>query len=359
MKQTQTRVCVPSFEESCPFNRKQNKNMLRLNRNLSVCLASDGNQSTTEMVCHSPIEENIAIGLTAVCIVINVLHMYILTQIKSQRRSPFFIILWLRTVLNCMISLFHCVSLLCCIRKLFVLTYPILIVFISVISGSLIQTTGFITMFAICERWLMLAKPFEYSEGLFIKKFNWWICLCSIFFVVLNVLTYFVPFFIDNLLCYDSAIGMLYSDSPEVFYIISTPYLLLFICIILAAAFFFAEFNKMRTRLTTGTVATVDMQTTQACNYVFISTILYISVTLFGLLVELFLVLQQPLTVTYGDKFKLWSFLAGLSISATMNVFALCGTLKLYRQKVKIVFHKLIRCRRTFNSTAVHPFLQR
>ena len=288
MKQTPSRVCVPSFEESCLFNCKQNKNMLRLNRNLSVCLASDGNQSTTEMVCHSPIEGNIAIGLTAVCIFINVLHMYILSQIKSQRRSPFFVILWLRTVLNCMISLFFCASMLCGIRKLFVLTYPILIVFISVISGSLIQTTGFITMFAICERWLMLAKPFEYSEGLFIKKFNWWIGLCSMFCVVLNILTYYVPFFIDNLLCYDSGIGMLYSDLPEVSYMISTPYLLLFFSIILAATFFFAEFCKMKTRLTSGTVATVDVQTKQACNYVFISTILYISVTTFGLLVEFF-----------------------------------------------------------------------
>ena len=167
-------------------------------------------------------------------------------------------------------------------------------------------------MFAICERWLMLAKPFEYSEGLFIKKFNWWIGLCSIFCVVLNILTYYVPFFIDNLLCYDSAIGMLYSDSLEVSYIISTPYLLLFICIMLAAAFFFAEFNKMKTRLITGTVATDDMQTKQACNYVFISTILYISVTTFALLGKLFLMLQEPQTVTYGEKLKFWKSLACL-----------------------------------------------
>ena len=266
MKQTQTRVCVPSFEESCPFNRKQNKNMLRLNRNLSVCLASDGNQSITEMVCHSPIEENIAIGLTALCIVINVLHMYILTQIKSQRRSPFFVILWLRTVLNCMISLFYCVSLMCGIRKLFVLTFPLLIVFISVISGSLIQTTGFITMFAICERWLMLAKPFEYSEHLFIRRFDGWICVCAILFSVLNVLTYVILYFVDNLICYDSGIGMLYSESLTISYVISTPYISLFICLVLAASFFFTELRKLKT--TMPTLSVVDTQTEQACNYV-------------------------------------------------------------------------------------------
>ena len=112
MKQTQTRVCVPSFEEICPFSWT-NKTMLRLNRILSVCLASHGDQSITEMVCHSLIEENIVIRLTSLCIVINVLHMYTLTQIKSQRRSPFFIILWLRTVLNFMITLLYCVSQLC------------------------------------------------------------------------------------------------------------------------------------------------------------------------------------------------------------------------------------------------------
>ena len=105
---------------------------------------------------------------------------------------------------------------------------------------------------------------------------------------------------------------MLYRDSPEVSYIISTPYLLLFICIMLAAALFFAEFNKMKTRLTTGTVATDDMQMKQACNYVFISTILYISVTTFALLGELFLVLQEPQTVTYGEKLKFWKSLACL-----------------------------------------------
>ena len=102
MKQTQTRVCVPSFEEICPFSWT-NKTMLRLNRILSVCLASHGDQSITEMVCHSLIEENIVIRLASLCIVINVLHMY----------TPFFIILWLRTDLNFMNTLLYCVSQLC------------------------------------------------------------------------------------------------------------------------------------------------------------------------------------------------------------------------------------------------------
>ena len=88
---------------------------------------------------------------------------YILSQIKSQRRSLFFIILWLRNVLNFMISLLDCVSQLCGIRKLFLLTHPILLVLMSVVLGSLMHTTCLITMFAICEHWLILAKPFEYS----------------------------------------------------------------------------------------------------------------------------------------------------------------------------------------------------
>ena len=148
---------------------------------------------------------------------------------------------------------------------------------------------------------------------------------------------------------------MLYRDSPEVSYIISTPYLLLFIFMMLAAALFFAEINKMKTRLTTGTVATDDMQMKQSCNYVFISTILYISVTTFALLGERFLVLQGPQNCDIWRKTQVLDISGLSSESASLDVFALGGTLKLYRQKMKNVFHRLMRWSRTSNSTAPVP----
>ena len=104
------------------------------------------------------------------------------------------------------------------------------------IEGSLLMVRGSIVTFAICERWLMLAKPFEYSECVFIKMFNGWICMSAIFFTLLNILTYLIMYFVDSLICYDSGIGMLYSDSPEMSCVISTPYL----------CFLFASFLQQR-----------------------------------------------------------------------------------------------------------------
>ena len=93
-------------------------------------------------------------------------------------------------------------------------------------------------------------------------------------FSVLNFPTYYVAlFFVDNLFYYDSGIGMLYSESLTICYVISTPYISLFICLVLAAAFFFVELQKLKTRMLT--LAVVDTQTEQACNDVLISKIIY------------------------------------------------------------------------------------
>ena len=257
------------------------------------------------MVCGSQMEANIASGLSVFMITINVSHVVILSQIQSQRNSPFFTILWLSAVLDITLPLFECLNQICIVRK-FVFSYPILVVIATTIEGSLLMVRGSIVTFAICERWLMLAKPFEYSECVFIKMFNGWICMSAIFFTLLNILTYLIMYFVDSLICYDSGIGMLYSDSPEMSCVISTPYLLLFICIILAAAFFFGEFYKMKTTRIS-TVAVADTQTVQACNYVLTSTILYILVTAFAFMVELFLLVQGPKTVTYEEHLKFWS----------------------------------------------------
>ena len=220
--------------------------MLMYSRNLSVCLEVDHNQSRSEMGCGSQMEANIASGLSVFVITINVSHVVVLSQIQSQRNSPFFTILWLSAVLDITLPLFECLNQICIVRK-FVFSYPILVVIATTIEGSLLMVRGSIVTFAICERWLMLAKPFEYSEWVFIKMFNGWICMSAIFFTLLNILTYLIMYFVDSLICYDSGIGMLYSDSPEMSCVISTPYLLLFICIILAAALFYGEFNKMKT----------------------------------------------------------------------------------------------------------------
>ena len=140
------------------------------------------------MVCHTRSEDYIASGLSAFVIIINALHIGILSQIKCRRRSPFFTVLWLSAAFDIIVPLFECVNQMCVTRKFAVFSYPILVVCASAIQGSLIMIRAFIATIAICERWLMLAKPFEYSEHLFIRKFDGWICICAIFFVVLNFL---------------------------------------------------------------------------------------------------------------------------------------------------------------------------
>ena len=312
-------------------------------RNLSVCLEEDNNQSRSDMVCHSRTEDNIASGLSAFVIIINALHIGILSQIKCRRRSPFFTVLWLSAVLDIIVPLFECVNQICVTRKFVVFSYPILVVCATAIQGSLMMIRAFIATIAICERWLMLAKPFEYSEHLFIRKFDGWICVCAIFFSILNFLTYVILFFADNLICYDSGIGMLYSESLTISYVISTPYISLFICLVLAASFFIAELRKLKT--TMPTLAVVDTQTEQACNYVLISTIIYILVTIFAFMVEVFLLAQGPQTVTFGEQLKFWSSQI-FQLCGCLDVLTLCATLKLYRKKIRSVLHKLLICRR-------------
>ena len=310
-----------------------------LRANISVCRKL-GEEIERNEVCLSQAEFAATVGVAAVVILANLLHMLFIFQLKRQRDNVFYIALWLTSISDILTSAICCLSAVCELRKLAVFQYTFLLPLITVLCGSTLQTKICMTLYTIVERWLILAKPLEYYNSIYVRCFGNWVGLAVGLCVTWNLSLCVIQYFYDNVLCFDVGFGFMSSVS-YIKYIIAAPYALLCATVMVYGMFFLYEYLKMSKYRAKHerNMRKPSAHTKQACNYVLISTVIYIAAGGIGCLFEALALFSKPSMrsqllsssgLTLNQSFGLW------------NILALYISLRSYRSRVK---HVLCYCR--------------
>ena len=313
--------------------------MTNITGNLSVCGRLE-ERVEADNLCLSKAEELAAIATAAVVVVANLLHLVVLLHDSAALAGKvFYTILWIQAIFDILTSLVCCVIAFCPLRKELVLFKynddGLKLVSILVLTCIVFQMKVCLNLFAVVERWHILAKPFGYYDSIYVTKFWIWVALAVVFSVKWNFMTGFLYFYLNPLRCFDVGFGVISSGSSFK-YLVSSQYLISCTLVNIYGVLFLIEYRRMRNHGLPNRAS--DISSRQACNYMLISTIAQAVVfcALFGMEIVLLTleshVIAQQITIwtlTFFQTFGLW------------NILALYLTLKSYREKVR---HVLCLC---------------
>ena len=162
--------------------------------------------SQTEAICMHQHFERTVIGVNILSLMLNTLHMVILCRLKKLRGTVFHRIIILTSVVD-MMDVFSKISTTACmIRVDIVQSLPWIRTVVT--AHELITTYKFAILgFAVVDRWLTLAKPFEYENVLFVRRFN---CIAILAAFVFFIYTSLKNAFLENEYCIDWGFGFWY-----------------------------------------------------------------------------------------------------------------------------------------------------
>ena len=301
-------------------------------QNITVCRYVDGSEASD--ICLDLATDQISVWFSAVVLFANIIHMVFIMQLHHHKGTVFYTTLRLTTINDILTSVTNTLLMFCPFREYVVLTYPSVCLIATVLGVALFGFKYFVILFTIVERWLLLAKPFQYSESIFIRKYHIWVWFGLTFSLLANFLTYFLAFLYDPLFCYDTGFGI-YGSPSYVNFAIILPYFLLNTAITIYSVLFFLQYLKLR-RQQIRTEA--DVQLKQACMYVAISTAAYMGCSMVAL------VFQSINLAGEGQELKPWLLLINQT-HGIWNILALYVALKSYRDKVKESLTKCLQCR--------------
>lgn len=307
--------------------------------NFSVCRY--GNVSETPEHCLTTSTEHISVWVASIVLMANIIHMLFVMQLNQPKGTVFYTTLRLTTVNDILSSFSNILNSLCVFRQQVVLLLPPICLTWTVSCYSLFSFKYFVILFTIIERWLMLAKPFQYSSNIFISKYNIWVCCAAVTSIVVNFLIYLMAFIFDTTLCYDAGFGVMGSPS-RLNFVIVLPYLVLHICIAFFAVMIFWQYFKLHHR--PAALPERGTQLKQTSMYVVISTAAYMGCSLVTLAVQLMDLAGN------GQELKPWLLII-MDTHGLWNILALY-VLQSYRNNVKRSLNNFARC---LNNKGVAP----
>lgn len=310
---------------------------------MNITLCDDGD------ICLNHYMEMILVAISTIILTANILQLIFLSQLKQHKGRVFHLSVRLVTCCDVVSSLLRLLTSSCLWRQSVELSYPnILYVrsFITFFNSSFICS---MYIFSIADRWLMLAKPFEYENHFFIRNFtkvtifaffNNFVSTPSVF-----IIQYYVS---GNLPCYDTVYGMLFCH-PSTTHICFIPILLVNFLIITFAVFFFIEYGKMRKRQHIRDHN--DRENRQSAHYICLSTLSNLLSSVLWLLTVCFILSQSVQAVPI---FKIITILVD-QLTGIWNVLALYVVMDSYRNKLKEFISSFLIRRR--NMVRVGPAL--
>lgn len=307
-------------------------------KNMSVC--GTGSSLDIEDVCLDKPTEQLSIFIAVIVLLTNGVHFSCLLQLRTQRVTVFYTTLQASAILDLCTPVSLILHTTCGVRLFTVIQHPSLCILVTIAGSTVLYLKNLIIVFTFVERWLILAQPFQYSNNIFIKRYNVWICFAAICSFVLSVTTYMFPYFYESEVCFDSGYGALGVQS-DTYYIVLFPLFVVSVALILFSLLFFHEYLKMRRR---HILTEEDTITRHACEYVLASTIAY---TVWACLAILIFILAEV-----GQNLKPWVLII-IPVHGMWNIIALYIWLKSYRDKIKNLLKKCLQRGAVLNR--VHP----
>lgn len=307
--------------------------------NITFCDPEDVKDS----VCVKSYVEQIILTIGIIIIVANTIHLTFLSQLRQHKGSVFYKTLRLITCLDILTTVWNTTGMLCLWREILEFPYPAVLLTRSLLAFGTAYFKYWVYLFTISERWLILAKPFQYEHHIFVTKYDTWVGIAAFGSLVFISSLYVIPFFaFSDVICYDKGFGGLFCQASH-FYVCSVPVALINLPITIFAILFFMEYVRMRKRRHT---RDHDETAKQAAEYVLASTTAYFFNSLFMLVWFSFnnrteVRELKPLTIMVDQLNGIW------------NILALYATMKSYREKVaQMIYSIFAKCK---PMRKVHP----
>lgn len=303
-------------------------------------------------VCLKPYMESTLVAISSIVLTVNILHMIFLSHLKQQKGTVFYKIVRLVTCCDIMSSLLCSFTSSCLWRQAVEFSVPYILYVRSFFTFFSISIMYSIYLFSIADRWLMLARPFEYEHHFFIRNFTKVVFSAVINGLVSTPIVFVVQYYISgDFPCYDTEYGVLFCH-PSNIHICLSPILLVNLLIITFAVLFFIEYTKMRKRLQANNQDARENR--QAADYVCLSTSSYLLSSVLWIITVCFILSGNDQFNHAIPLFKSITMLV-YQLNGFWNVLALYAVMDTYRKKLKeILSNYLIRGR---NVVRVAPAL--
>ena len=298
-------------------------------------------------ICLSAPAEHISLWIAAIVLIANSIHMAFLVQLKQHKEYVFYITLRLTAIVDIITSIASAFLAICALRQRVILLHQATFLISTLLGVTIFGVKHFVVLFTVVERWLLLAKPFQYKLNIFIRRYTVWVWLSVFFSFVVALLTYPLMYLYDSQACYDAGFGILGTTS-DLIYLMVLPYFMMNFSIMISAILFFIEYFKLRRQKM---ITADDIQLRHSCFYVAISTLYY---TLCALVSFIF---QCMYLSRRGDELKPWMLTVNQS-HGLWNILALYIALKCYRDKVINILRRFSKaCTRRISSGHVSPVI--
>ena len=291
-------------------------------------------------LCMEPFFETFGIMFKALSLAINFVHFLVIQRLENIQGTVFYKTLLITSAFDAFDGLIKVLATICSLRKAMVINKMLRnsIVICWSLGSSL---KYYILMVSTVDRWLSLAKPFEYGSLLVIRLFNFFVSLGA---VGAGVMIGVSCIMYRDVLCFTQAFGAVAEPSGEsVIYgcVLTGAHFLvenLFIVLIIRQLI-----QMNRRSILSGT----DKQLRQAAKYLVATAILY-SVCLSGFLVRNILVVGGFQALIVQTNFSCYVFLLNSSYGF-LNIVAFAIYTSGYRNKVREIWFKMVRRGRVAN----------
>ena len=280
-------------------------------------------------VCMPLFYEALIIGLYALSLLLNIAHIAVLCRLRKMKGTVFHKLLITTSVLDILDAFMKISTFACSVRVIGMENWTMvcaLVSMIDIIAGarSLMQCA------AIIDRWLSLARPYEYASIFFIKRFN---STNGFALFVLAALIAFKNAYCHREFCLAKVIGFIYSPKSIEIILMLVLFLINFIVVNVFVFLIGLNLREMRLR---SWLSEDDRLLQQAAKYAVVTYILHF-ICMFGYLIFFLHIARMfSMTLSFNVLSNFMMFSAVLSSCyGSLNIVTFAWYTSGYRNEIR------------------------
>lgn len=205
-------------------------------------------------LCTSSVWETLLLTVCTISIVLNSIHIIILTRIKQLRGTAYLVILQHSAVSDLFTAIFHLVRMTCVLRRV-IIQQQIYAILVVSFADAFVFSRFTIVLIACIERAVALHNPLHYESFWLIKQMN-----PSMFvhwFLVATIVTIRAAMLHEHV-CFHEAVGIMFAFSTNGDKFVTIPSFGCMVLTVISLTKIFYELWKIKSRSPTQELRTVS-----------------------------------------------------------------------------------------------------